>query len=102
VPRFHKLGQNGITVIIVQYEEVVIARAGRGYELSCLVSVDFSSGLDDGHETFMRAGAGKDGSWEFVTISPKFFWFEVRSDSCGLGRTLIFAALIKVALNHSC
>ena len=54
----HRFGKNGIAVIVVQDEQVVVAGAGGRHKFAGLVGEDLSGGFHDGGIAVMGASAG--------------------------------------------
>lgn len=90
-----------VTVIIVQYHNIVVASAANRDEFSGLVGVNLAGGIKRGDETLMGFGFFANGEG----IGMGFIgWGDILGiggdEGRSFGRALVLAGLVEVTLDH--
>jgi hypothetical protein len=86
----HGFGKDGIAVVVVQDEDVLVASTRRGRKSSCLISGDLACGTVDGSKNLMGAFVGRLRDWLIV---KRGLWFR-------FGLSQILSLLIKMAFDR--
>jgi hypothetical protein len=103
------LSKNGVTVVVVQNHEIVVASARRNNEASSLVDVDLAGRFNDGSVAKVtafvvgrrREGVGVEEVLVLGHCQRVGCWRGHLGDGHSLGRTLILARLDEMAFERS-